>query len=498
MKPVFSQKSDRLAVNGKLEPDGMKLFIDVDKLSDDLVTRQDIVDLIKNHVKMDLVDLDVINDIAKCLNDPEAEDKSQKDRRIAKGKPAETGADGKLLMMVKAFTGEAQVNEEGEQKAIVDYRDIHLFDNIESGMVIARVYEPKMGEDGYDALGKPLPGKKGAPYKLNIDKTLSPRPGQASGGEFTEVVAQSEGYVLVDQGRLSIQNELVIKGNLDYHAGNLDFIGSVKVLGDVMPEFRITARKNIEIRGMVRGQNVIISKGGDIIITGFIFGGEDSKVVSAGNFTATVMQEVNAEVGGNCIIKKECVDSTLNIGGALIMPEGTIMGGTAHVVKGVQGKRLGNEAGQPTTIKVCSSVEATMEYQQLISGIEDHDRAVELLKSHLGPLVAAPDRIQYLNEPLRSKMEKLVEKLRGVLKSREGLILKQKELQQKAAAAELVMQVNYSKKLYPGLIIVVGKERFVNKEEKDGPAAIMFDKASGEFLEAEYKEIAGGSEKGQK
>ncbi len=498
MKPVFSQKSDRLVVNGKLEPDGLKLFLDVEKLTDDLVTRQDIVDLIANHVKMDLVDLDVINDIARCLNDPEAEETSQKDRRIAKGKPAETGADGKLLMMVKAFTGEVSINEEGEENAVINYRDIHLFDNIETGVVIARVYEPKMGEDGYDAMGKPLPGKKGVPYKLNIDKTLASRPGEASGGEFTEVVAQAEGYVLVDQGRLSIQNELVIKGNLDYHAGNLDFIGSVKILGDVMPEFRITARGNIEIRGMVRGKNVIISRNGDITVTGFLFGGEDSKIICAGTFTAAVMQEVNAEVGGNCIIKKECVDSVLNIGGALLMPDGTLMGGVAHVVKGVQGKGLGNEAGQPTTIKVCSSVEATMEYQQLISGIEDHDRAVELLKSHLGPLVAAPDRIQYLNEPLRSKMEKLVEKLRGLLKSREGLILRQRELQQKAAATELVMQVNYSKKLYPGLIIVVGKEQFVSKEEKDGPGAIVFDKASGEFIEAEYKEIAGGAEKAPK
>ena len=500
MKAVFSRKTDRIVVNGKLEADGMKLFIDVERMSEEPFSRQDLADAIKDYVKMDLVDMDVLADIVRGLNDPEASENSTKDRRIAKGVPGETGADGKLLLMVKAFTGSVELAEDSEHKAVIDYRDIHLFDNIETGRVVARVYEPKMGNDGYDALGKIIPGKKGNPYKLNIDKTLSTRPGQASGGEFTEIVAQAEGYLLVDSGRLAIQNELVIKGNLDYHAGNLDFIGSVKVLGDVMPGFRVSARKNLEIRGMVRGENVIISRGGDVNITGYAFGGPDSKIVSTGAFHATVLQEISAEVAGDAFIKKEAVDCLLRIGGALILSEGSLMGGVAHVVKGVQAKRLGNEAGQRTVIFLCNSVEATMEYENIVTNIEEHDRVVELLKSHLGPLFGAPDRLQFLKEPLRSKMEKLYEKLRSVVKSREALILQEREMIQKAST-DLVMRVNYTKKLYPGVVIVAGKNRHEVKDEKNGPGCLEFDPGTGEFIEAEFRELTGGgpaADKGRK
>lgn len=507
MKALFSRKSEKLIVNGKLEPDGMKLFIDVEKISEEPFTKQDIIDLIKDSVKMDLIDMDVINDIVLHLNDPKNEEVETKDRRIAKGKPAETGADGKLLLLIKALTGEVELlqpeegAEEGETQAIVNYRDIHLFDNVEAGKVVARIYEPKTGSDGYDALGKVLPGKKGNPLKISLDKTLTSRAAAEGAGEYTEIVAQSEGYLLSESGRLSVQPELIIKGDLDYHAGNLDFVGSIKVLGDVMPNFRVTARKSIEIRGMVRGENILVARNGDVTVSGYIYGGPESKVMASGSFFATVLQEVNAEARGDMTIKKESVDSILRVGGALLLPEGSLMGGVAHVVRGVEAKRIGNEAGQPTHIVLCNSVEATMDYEQIVRQIDEHEHAVEIIKSHLGPLLSNPDRIQFLNQPLRSKMEALLGKLKNVVRSREELQRKRQEMLLKSTN-DLVLKVNFRKKLYPGVIVMVGKNRLEIKDEKDGPGSIEFVSAQGEFVDAEYKEITATAvvtkEKGRK
>ena len=504
MKPLFTKKTDRIVVNGKMEPDGMKFFIDVERISEEPVTRQDIIEVLKEFAKVEMIDLDVINDIVRHLNDPEAKEKAVKDRRVAKGRPAETGSDGKLLLLVKALTGEVELEqtvEGGPQEAVVNYRDIHLFDNLEAGRVVARVYEPKMGADGYDALGKVIPGKKGNPYKLQIDKTLSSRMAQVAGGEFTEVVAGADGYLMIESGRLTIQSELVIKGNLDYHAGNLDFIGMVKVLGDVMPDFRIVTKKGIEIRGMVRGENVLVARSGDVNIAGYVYGGLESSIIAAGDLYAAVVQEINAEIGGDAHIKKECVDSILRIGGSLLMPEGTLMGGTTHVVKGVQAKRIGNEAGQHTVIHLCSAAEATMEYDRIVTGLEDHARAISLLKSHLGPLVKTPERIQYLKEPLRSKMMAFVTKLRELVQSRESLVLKQQELIHKISG-DLDMRINFSKKLFPGVILCAGKVRHEVKDEKNGPGCLVFDREKEEFVEAEYHELTGhasaGKDKGQK
>ncbi|NMC64127.1 MAG: DUF342 domain-containing protein [SAR324 cluster bacterium] len=492
MKQIYSKKTDRIILTAKLDPENMKLFIDVERISEEPIARQDLLDIIKDFVKLDFVEMDVIQDIVERLNDPEAKEKIERERRIAKGKPAETGADGKLLLLVKALTGEIEMlhGEEGDEtKAIVDFRNIHLFDNIEVGTIVGRIYEPKVGADGYDALGKAIPGKKGNPCKISLDKTLSTRPGQASGAEFTEVVAQAEGYVLSESGRLSIQPELVIKGNLDYHSGNLDFIGSVKILGDVMTGFRVSAKGNVEIRGMVRGENVLSSRTGDIVCSGYVYGGPDSKIVAAKSFHSVVMQEVNAEIGGDAFVKKEVVDSLLRIGGSLHIPEGALMGGVTHVVKGVEAKRLGNDAGQRTVIILCHSVEATIEYELLVNSIEDHNRAIELLKSHLGPLLSNPERIQFLNEELKSKMEKFFQKLKAVAKSREELLQRQSQMLQKASN-DVIRRVNYKKTLYPGVVIVAGQVRYEVKDEKNGPGSIEFDPSKGEFVEVEYKELS--------
>src|SRR5690606_7419459 len=132
------------------------------------------------------------------------------------------------------------------------------------------IYPPKAGTDGIDALGNKISAESGQPYKPSFDKTLLIEQSADPAHDFQIVSAQEDGYIFDDGGKLGVRTELFVRDNVDFRYGNIDFIGSVKVSGDVMPGFNITARKGIEVLGSIRGGSLICMEG-DIKVKGFVY-----------------------------------------------------------------------------------------------------------------------------------------------------------------------------------------------------------------------------------
>ena len=109
----------------------------------------------------------VIDDILKCLKLGE----KVHERRIAKGTEPQPGANGKLLLLVKKFGSKAEVSV--DSKGFAKFSELALFDNVQKGQQVARIYPPKPGVDGANALGEPIPAATGAPIKVTLDKSLN-------------------------------------------------------------------------------------------------------------------------------------------------------------------------------------------------------------------------------------------------------------------------------------------------------------------------------------
>lgn len=475
-KAAFTAESDRVAVTGKIDPEKMKLFVDIERKAEGVVTREELLGLIEKSVPNDLIDYGVIDDIVKHVNAGE----KVTDRRVAKGHPAEPGHDGKVLFLVKQFSEKGDREVKVDEKGFANYFELQLFDNIEKGRAVARLYPPKAGKDGRDVTGAKVVSKPGKPAQVSVDKTL--RIAKDSGKDgFDTIFSEAEGFLLDDHGKLTIQEELVIKNDLDFHYGNIDFIGRVKVMGDVRPGFSIKARKGIDINGAVQGGAVLVSPEGDINVKGFLFGGENSRVVTGANLTVSVAQEMNAEVRGTVNIKKQVLDCMIRCGRSVHLPEGSVVGGEVFSVCGMEGKLIGNEVGKPTAITLSSSVEATAEYATLQEQIKAHENATVLLKSHLGPLAENPSRIQLLKDPHKSKMEQMLRKLKVVEEGKVKLYGKREELL-KSSIRSGTCRVNILKKMYPGVTIKSGDIKYVSSDEVPGPKSITLDPEKGEFV----------------
>ena len=474
MKSLFTKDTDRFFVQVKVSPDNLKMFLDVIPKGTPAITRGDILNVLVEKFSTDGLDLGVIDDIAHGVSKGE----EARDRRIKKAREPEPGHNGKLLLLVKKYTGKGEVREDdGKKRSLTE---LHIFDNIKKGQIIGRIYPPKPGKNGLNVLDQVIQAKEGEAPKFTLDKSLGLE--NTSEG-FQKIVAQVDGYLAEESGALIVKDEFVVKGDLDFHYGNIDFIGKVTVTGEVLPGFGITAQKGILIKGGVR-ESRLVCKDGDIEIKGFAFGGDSGSIVCGKNVNVSVMQQLRAEVAGAIVVEKEAIDCNLRSQTTISMQKGRIIGGHAMVVCGLEAKEIGNSAGKETTVVMCSEIEVGSDFEKLLVNINNHEKAAKLLELHLGPFANNPSRVAFLKGAHKEKMEKLIAKLEDVKASRLKLLGKKKESLE-GSRVTVSCRVNIQDVLHPGAVVVAGVDRFTPKDAIKGPKTIQFNAEKKVFDEVE-------------
>jgi hypothetical protein len=198
------------------------------------------------------------------------------------------------------------------------------------------------------------------------------------------------------------------------------------------------------------------------------------------------LHEVIAEVGGDLVVEKEAYDCALFIEGAFFADTGTLLGGELRSARGVQAKNIGLESAKCTQITLCSTIETRREFTQLLSQIESHERALNLLKLHLGPLASKPERIELLNASHRVKMTQLLEKMHSVDRSLIALRAKKLLLVQSAQNVE-GLRINVAGRFFAGIEVVAGLHHYHEKEGVAGPKSLVFDAKAEMFSWQEYQ-----------
>jgi uncharacterized protein (DUF342 family) len=483
-RSVFKKDLTKFFLEAKVSPDNLKLFIDVTPHLTPVVDRKEILNPLLEVFPNIQPDTAVIDEICHLCG----AGKPILHRRIQRGTEPVDGLNGNLLLLVKGYSGAGQPGEDAEGK--FSFANMHLFDNVQVGQIVARVYPPKEGKDGVDALGKPIKAKPGVPVKVTIDKTLELAKGSGLQNEaqvFDRIIAKADGLLTNQSGSLSIKDTLDIKGDVDYHCGNIDFIGKVAIAGDVLPGFRVAARQGILVRGNVQKAS-LSSKQGDIDVKGYVIGCPDTYISCAGDFSAKLAQAGHIIAHGKISIAKEAVNCVLRTHTCVMMPSGRLVGGHAYVVLGVQAKEIGNDAGQHTVIEFASAVETDIEFTRLRQRIEEHRKPLQLIEMHLGPFLAMPYKIKHLKGDFRIKIEALYAKMEEIRNS-----LKALEEQRNAIMAAAVVnpdcRANARDRLHAGSVITYRSVLQEFKNAVAGPVSVVYNAEKQEFATEALKEI---------
>lgn len=430
----------------------------------------------------DLIEQDVVQDIAEELRKGRGCDT----RRVAQGRPPSDGRDGKVVWLARRFCRDAQGADERE---FSDFFTLGLFENIEAGAEIARVYKPASGAIGVDVLGNEIPSKAGKPVSMRWDRSIELR-SDPQHENYSSAVALVAGYIHDEGTFVAVRDTLTVPGNLDWSFGHIDFVGHVRVGADVQKGFHIKARGNIDIRGGVVGENILASQG-TLTVKGCHLGVDSPAVTVGGDYIVSIAHGVSATVGGNIHIEREARDCSLNAGLAVCAPKAAIVGGSIWCVRGLEAKTLGNEAGVTTIVELKNELEVTKEYRTLATSIKKHEAAIAALELHIGPYLKNRRRVPLLKREFRLKISALLQKYDEVVESL-SLLRQQERAMREAKPVQSDARISISGTVHAGVVLASGDVRLELKEDITGPISFRRPDHQAQWVMEKFQSVKKG------
>jgi len=174
---------------------------------------------------------------------------------IARGTLQVDGEAGSVRMIIESDRDAIGVADES---GTIDFHNRGSFTFVEKGQLIAKIVSHTSGTAGKNVCGGVIPARAGERAALSAGEGAS----LVAGG--TELRATRDGDLRRTDDRIEVTELIRVPGNLDFDLGSIECEGSVRVEGDVLPEFHIRAGGNVTIGGGVDGAEV--TAGGEVIV----------------------------------------------------------------------------------------------------------------------------------------------------------------------------------------------------------------------------------------
>ncbi len=295
---------------------------------------------------------------------------TEKSVLIAQGKVPKKGEDGWYEYFFRTNVDKKpKVLEDGS----VDYQDVEWFENVKQGQVLAVYHEATDGEDGFTVKGNVLQARKG------FEEHILTGQGFTLDADRKTYRAAMDGLVKLDGHYLEISKHLVVD-DVTTATGNINFNGSVQVLGEVGDGVTIKASGDVVVDGTV-GAAIIESNGSILLKQGMnAFGGGYLKADK--NVTSKFLETVKVEAGEN-IQTNTCLNSQLYAEGKITVLL-SIIGGVACAERGFVIQHLGNKIGMHTVLKLEFSESFKEERKDIYEKYAEAEKELQILKRMYG------------------------------------------------------------------------------------------------------------------
>jgi uncharacterized protein (DUF342 family) len=259
----------------------------------------------------------------------------------------------------------------------------------------------------------------------------------------------------------------------------------------VLDGFSVRTGGDLTVNGNV-GACALDSEG-DLTVHGGVFGKGRARLRSGGSLSARFLNDCQAECARDLTVEREAVGSTLMVNGALMVTAGRLVGGTASALGGVDVGVLGSPLGVPTTVNAGSDYTLARRQAEAETRVTEVDASVDKISDFLGPLLAAPRRMNQLISRRRGDLERLVEALRSLSTERSELAGRLEELAESSHRGA-VRQVSVRKEMHAGVLLELGSVRHRVKERTAGPLSVMLDRSRASLRMREFAPLPGSPE----
>lgn len=332
----------------------------------------------------------------------------------------------------------------------VDYKEVVSIHNVRKGQMIGQRHLATTGTPGRAVTGETLFTKVGKEARFKLGKNV------VTDAEQLALYAAIDGMVVrTDRDKINVFPVYEVNGDVDYNIGNIDFIGTVVIRGNVLPGFKIRAAGDIRVTGGVEAAE--LEAEGSIEITAGIVG-QNKAIIKAGkNVKSSFIQDATIETTSDLHVSQSIMHSTVRAGKSVncVGAKGLIVGGTIQAGERVTARTIGNSMSTTTVIEVGVLPELRNEMIHLrnqlrihAENIEKSSKALSLLDQLAAAGQLSPDKLA-MRIKLNNTKKQTVDEI-NIIKER--ILEIEKSLEDSENAKVQVIST-----IYGGTKIVIGR-----------------------------------------
>ena len=364
---------------------------------------------------------------------------------VAEGTKPQNGRDAGVQFNFETDKSQIHLKEAADGK--VNFRELGLIQNVVAGQPLARRIPPETGKSGRTVTGKIIPARSG--------KDASPPLGRNVhlGDDGLTIIADLNGQVTYIGGKINVEEILTIQGDISLKTGNVMFLGTVIVQGNVEDGYSVKASGNIEVRGNVGKAEVVAE--GDVVIHQGINAKSGGSISAGKNLWSKFIENATVDVGENLIVSEGIINSTV-VANRKIICQGkraAIVGGKYRACEEINAKTLGSPVGGAETIlevgydpKSKERADALqMQVQKMKRQLDTYDKNIATLNAQRQKKELSEEKAAILQD-LLLRRDDLIGEMRAIAKEIEAIMIYLNGLKAKG-------RISASGRIYPGVKI---------------------------------------------
>ncbi len=241
----------------------------------------------------------------------------------------------------------------------VNFKELNLIQNVVEGQPLAQKMLPERGKAGKTIFGRYLEAKNGRDINLPLGKNV------IVDTDGRTILAAMNGQVLLIGDKINVEPIMELE-NVSIKTGNITFLGTVIVKGNVDDGFNVKASGNIEIYGTVGKSS--LEAGGDIIVSLGIMGRDEGTIRAGKSLWAKFIQNTTVSVEEYVIVADGIINSNVTARKRIMLQgkRAAIIGGHLFATEEISAKSIGsNGGGSETILEVGFDPEAKMRLLEL-------------------------------------------------------------------------------------------------------------------------------------
>ena len=351
------------------------------------------------------------------------------------------------------------------QNGQVNFKELNLIQNVVAGQRLAQKQLAERGKGGKTVIGRYLEAKNGKDIQVQLGANVK------FDTDGRTIIAEKNGQVMLVSNKVTVEEIYEVPG-VNIKTGNITFMGTVIVKGNVEDGYDIKADGNVEIYGTVG--NCKIEAEGDIIISQGVMGRDEGVIKTAKSVWARFIQNTTVEAGEYVVVNDNIMNANVTAMKKILLKgkRAQIIGGHLFATEEISAKNIGSPAGGTETILEVGydpkAKQRLVELQEMQSGLAKELDEIDL---NISTLENQKEIRRSIPKEKEEALMKFKEQKADIVERSNQMTEEISQIQQHLHELRIVGRVNASGSVYAGTKIFVRDEK---DEVKNDCKAVSF------------------------